>query len=329
MVSPPTSPPPREGMIPSLSKATLWINSPPIASQDLRGKVVLIDFWTYTCINWRRTAPYLRSWFDRFGSKGLVLIGVHSPEFAFEHDVENVRQLTTDLSLKYPVAVDNDFKIWRAFSNLFWPALYVFDSHGRLRHQVFGEDGYDEAEQIIRQLLEEAGQRNLEPPPLRLDARGAELAADLADLRSSEAYLGSMRSVAFVSPGGVKSGQRHYTVPSRVGLNQWALSGIWTISKDRAIAGAAGGKLAYRFHARDLNLVMSPEARGNAIRFRVLLEGKPPGNAHGTDVDYDGNGMLRDQRMYQLLRQPTPIADRLFEIEFLDPGAGAFSFTFG
>jgi thiol-disulfide isomerase/thioredoxin len=316
MPSPPERPSP-EGMIPSLSTATTWINSGPIASQELRGKVVLIDFWTYTCINWRRTVPFLRAWVDRFGKSGLVLIGVHSPEFAFEHDLDNVRQQVKDIGVGYPVAVDNDFGIWDAFGNQYWPALFV-------------EDGYDEAERVIRQLLEEAGQRNLDSRPTRVDARGAEAPADWQDLRSGENYLGSRRTENFASSGGIVRGEPHrYAIPSGMALNRWALSGTWTIGPDRSVAGAAGGKVAYRFHARDLNLVMAPETRGNAIRFRVLLDGKPPGSGHGADVDQDGIGTLRDQRMYQLIRQPAPIKDRFFEIEFLDPGAAVFSFTFG
>jgi len=322
--------PPAEGMIPSLSAATAWINSPPISTQELRGKVVLIDFWTYTCINWRRTVPYLRSWVERYGNSGLVLIGVHSPEFVFERDLDNVRQAVRDIRVDYPVAVDTDFAIWQAFGNQYWPALYVFDSRGRLRHQQFGEGEYEDAERVIRKLLGEAGVRDLDSHPARVDARGAEAPADWQHLRSAENYLGRARTLNFTSPGGIGPGEPHrYSVPARMALNSWALSGTWNIETDRVLAGAAGGKIAYRFHARDLHLVMAPETRGNAIRFRVLLDGKPPGSSHGTDVDEDGQGTLRDQKMYQLIRQPGPIVDHLFEIEFLDPGAAAFSFTFG
>jgi thiol-disulfide isomerase/thioredoxin len=322
--------PPAEGMIPSLSAATAWINSPPISTQDLRGKVVLIDFWTYTCINWRRTVPYLRAWVERYGNSGLVLIGVHSPEFVFERDLDNVRQAVKDIGVGYPVAVDSDHAIWEAFGNEYWPALYVFDSRGRLRHQQFGEDGYEDAERVIRQLLEEAGHGGLDPRPVLVDARGAEKPADWRHLRSAENYLGRARTLNFTSPGGIVPGEQHrYSVPARMALNSWALSGTWTVEADRAVAGAAAGKIAYRFHARDLHLVMGPETRGNAIRFRVLLDGKPPGSSHGLDIDQEGHGTVREQRMYQLIRQPGPIADRVFEIEFLDPGAAAFSFTFG
>ncbi len=326
----PSTPASPEGMIPSLSTATTWLNSAPIGPEQLRGKVVLIDFWTYTCINWRRTVPYLRAWVERYGQSGLLLVGVHSPEFAFEHDLDNVRQQTKELGVAYPVAVDNDFAIWRAFGNEYWPALYVFDSRGRLRHQVFGEDGYEEADRIIQKLIEEAGQRDLDAKPTVVDAKGFEKAADWKNLRSGENYVGLRRTENFASPGGIKPGvSQSYAVPARLGLNAWALSGTWTISNDRAVVGAPEGRIAYRFHARDLHLVMAPEMRGREIRFRVLLDGKPPGASHGLDVDEGGVGTLREQRMYQLIRQPGPIADRLFEIEFLDPGAAAFSFTFG
>jgi len=327
---PPAAPPAPEGMIPSLSTATTWLNSPPIGPEGLRGKVVLIDFWTYTCINWRRTVPYLRAWVQRYGASKMLLIGVHSPEFTFEHDLDNVRQAVKEIGVSYPVAVDNDFAIWRAFGNEYWPALYIFDSHGRLQHQVFGEDGYQEAERVIQKLLTEAGQAGIDSSLSVVDAKGFEKPADWSDLRSGENYVGLRRTENFASPGGTQPGVAHaYTVPARLGLNGWALSGTWTVSSDRAVVGAAGGRIAYRFHARDLNLVMAPETRGKEIRFRVLLDGKPPGASHGLDVDQDGQGTLREQRMHQLIRQPGPIADHLFEIEFLGPGAGAFSFTFG
>jgi thiol-disulfide isomerase/thioredoxin len=328
---PPAAPPPAEAMIPSLSAATAWLNSPPITTQELRGKVVLIDFWTYTCINWRRTAPYLRAWVERYGNSGLVLIGVHSPEFVFERDLDNVRQLVKDIGVPYPVAVDSDFAIWEAFGNQYWPALYVFDSRGRLRHKQFGEGGYEDAERVIRKLLEEAGRHDLDARPTVVDARGAEKPADWKNLRSSENYLGLRQTQNFASPGGIAPGEAHrYAAPGRLALNSWALSGTWTITDDRAVAAAAGGKIAYRFHARDLHLIMGPVTRGSKeIRFRVLLDGKPPGPSHGVDVDSEGQGILRDQRMHQLIRQSGRIDDRLFEIEFLEPDAAAFSFTFG
>ncbi len=328
--APPAAAPSPDAMIPSLLAATSWMNARPIAPRDLRGKIVLIDFWTYTCINWRRTAPYLRSWAERYGGAGLVLVGVHSPEFAFERDLDNVRQAVRELRIEYPVAVDNDFAIWNAFGNQYWPALYVFDSRGRLRHHQFGEGGYEEAERVVRQLLEEAGRRDLGARPAPLEARGAEAPAAWEDLRSAETYLGARRTQNFASPGGIVSGRpRRYEAPADVALDHWALGGAWAVEGDRSVATGPGGKIVYRFHARDLHLVMAPQIRGKTIRFRVLLDGKPPGRAHGVDVDEQGYGTLRDQRMYQLVRQPQPVEDRLFEIEFLEPGAAAFSFTFG
>jgi thiol-disulfide isomerase/thioredoxin len=329
MLSQPASAP-SEAMIPSLAGAAAWLNSPPIGADDLHGKVVLIDFWTYTCINWRRTVPYLRSWVARYAPAGMVLIGVHSPEFTFERNLDNVRQAAQEIGIAYPIAVDTDFAIWNAFGNRYWPALYVFDANGRLRHQQFGEEGYEDAERFIRQLLEEAGRRDLDARPARLDARGAEAPADWEELASSETYLGTKRIEGFASPGGIAPGASHrYVVPSGLAVNRWALSGSWTIDGDRAVAAAPGAKIAYRFHARDLHLVMGPAARGEAIKFRVLLDGKPAGGAHGTDVDQAGHGTLREQRMYQLIRQVPPIGDRMFEIEFTEPGAAAFCFTFG
>jgi thiol-disulfide isomerase/thioredoxin len=329
MFSQPT-PASSEGVIPSLAGATAWINSQPIVGPDLHGKVVLIDFWTYTCINWRRTVPYLRSWVARYAPSGMVLIGVHSPEFAFERSLDNVRQAAQQIGISYPIAVDTDFAIWNAFGNRYWPALYIFDAQGRLRHQEFGEEGYEDAERMIRQLLAEAGRRDIDAHPAHLDARGAEAPADWQDLGSSETYLGTERTEGFASPGGIVAGAPHrYAFPSGLVVNRWALAGNWTVDADRAVAAAAGAKIAYRFHARDVHLVMGPAARGNAIKFRVLLDGRPVGGAAGTDVDQAGHGTLREQRMYQLIRQPSPIGDRLFEIEFAEPGAAAFCFTFG
>jgi thiol-disulfide isomerase/thioredoxin len=327
---PRTEPRSPDEMLRSLAGATTWLNSAPLGPEALRGKVVLVDFWTYTCINWRRTAPYLRAWVDRYGSSGLVLIGVHSPEFAFERDLDNVRRAAREIGVEYPVAVDNDFAIWQAFDNHYWPALYVFDPQGRLRHHQFGEEDYERAEGVIRQLLAEAGARDLDRGPAPVDARGAEAPADWKNLRSPETYVGSRRARNFTSPGGIVPGAPHrYALPPAMPLNRWALAGTWTLEGDRAIAQAAGGKIVYRFHARDLHMVMGPQTRGRAIRFRVLIDGKPPGASHGTDVDPEGYGTLREQRMYHLVRQPTPVEDRLFQIELLEPGAAAFCFTFG
>jgi len=321
---------PMDSPMPPLAGNTGWLNSSPLMAKDLQGKVVLIDFWTYTCINWRRTLPYLRAWVDRYGKSGMVLVGVHSPEFPFEHDVDNVRQAISQIGVGYPVALDADFTVWRSFDNQFWPALYVFDAKGRLRHTQFGEGGYDETERVIQKLLGEAGQRDVDTRLSTVSGTGAEAAPDWKDLDSPENYLGEARTEGFASPDGIVPGERRlYTAPAKLGRNQWGLSGTWTVDGRRARVEAAGGRILYRFHARDLHLVMGPATRGTAVRFRVLLDGKPPGASHGVDVDEAGNGTAKEQRMYQLIRQAGSIGDRQFEIEFLDPGAEAWSFTFG
>jgi thiol-disulfide isomerase/thioredoxin len=328
--SPTTARLPSDGELLSLGKATEWLNSPPLTAAGLRGKVVLIDFWTYTCINWQRSVPYVRAWADKYKDQGLVVIGVHAPEFAFERNLDNVRRFTKDLDVDYPVAIDNDFAIWRAFDNQYWPALYLIDAQGRLRHHQFGEGEYEQSEQVIQQLLAEAGHAGIERKLVAVEGRGAEAAADWGDLKSPENYLGYERTENFASPGGAVPNQRHtFAVPARLGLNQWALSGEWTMGKQATALSKANGRIVYRFHARDLHLVMGPAAPGMSIRFRVLIDGQPPGSAHGSDVDAQGNGTVTGQRLYQLIRQPKPIVDRQFEIEFLDPGAEAFAFTFG
>ena len=321
---------PMDSPMPPLAGNTGWLNSAPLTAKDLQGKVVLIDFWTYTCINWRRTLPYLHAWVDKYAKSGLVLVGVHSPEFPFEHDVDNVRQMSAQIGVAYPIALDADFAVWRSFDNEFWPALYIFDAKGRLRHRQFGEGGYEETERIIQKLLAEAGQRDVDTRLSTVNGTGAEAAPDWKDLESPENYLGAARTEGFSSPGGIAGGQRHlYTAPKKLSRNHWGLSGTWTVDDRRARVEEAGGRILYRFHARDLHLVMGPATRGGAVRFRVLLDGKPPGPSHGVDVDEAGNGTAKDQRMYQLIRQGGAIGDRQFEIEFLDPGAEAWSFTFG
>jgi thiol-disulfide isomerase/thioredoxin len=304
-----------------------------IAATDdagLRGKVVLIDFWTYTCINWLRTLPYVRAWAEKYKAQGLVVIGVHSPEFAFEKNLDNVRRAAKDQKVTYPIAIDSDHAIWRAFKNEYWPALYFVDAQGRIRHHHFGEGEYERSERVIQQLLAEAGISGVGNELVSVDARGTEAAADWVSLKSPENYLGYERTENFASPGGTVSDKRRvYTVPTRLGLNQWALSGDWTVQKPAAVLNQANGRIAYRFHARDLHLVMGPAARGNSVRFRVRIDGQPPGAAHGIDVDDKGNGTVSEQRLYQLIRQPKPIADRQFEIEFLDAGVEVFAFTFG
>jgi thiol-disulfide isomerase/thioredoxin len=312
----------------SLERADMWLNSPPLAAPALRGKIVLIDFWTYTCINWLRTLPYVRAWAEKYKDAGLVVIGVHAPEFAFEKDLNNVRRAVKDRRIDYPVAIDNEHVIWRAFHNQYWPALYFIDAHGRVRDSHFGEGSYAQSEKIIQLLLAEAGA--VSHDLVSVDGRGVEAAADWGSLQSPENYLGYERTERFASPGGALFGKSHvYAAPARLALNHWALSGDWTVEKRATVLNKANGRISYRFHARDLHLVMGPPARETSVRFRVLIDGQPPGAAHGVDVDDQGMGAASEQRLYQLVRQPHPIADRLFEIEFLDPGIEAFAFTFG
>jgi thiol-disulfide isomerase/thioredoxin len=320
----------RDGELNSLAKATTWINSPPLTAAGLRGKVVLVDFWTYTCINWRRTLPYVRAWAAKYQNAGLVVIGVHSPEFDFEKDLVNVRWEAQEQRVGYPIAVDNEMAIWRGFDNNYWPALYLVDAQGKVRYHKFGEGEYAEAERMIQQLLTEAGHTGVPHDLVSVDARGAEAQADWNDLKSQENYVGYERTEGFASPGGAATDKPHaYTAPANLGLNHWALTGEWTMARGSITLDQPHGKIVYRFHARDLHLVMGPAVRGHAVRFRVLIDGQPPGTAHGVDVDAQGYGTLDQQRMYQLIRQQGAIRDRLFEVEFLDAGAEAFSFTFG
>jgi thiol-disulfide isomerase/thioredoxin len=314
----------------SLERADEWLNSPPLTPSALRGKVVLIDFWTYTCINWRRTLPYVRAWAEKYRDQGLVVIGVHAPEFSFEKNPDNVRWAVKDMGIDYPIAVDNEHAIWRAFENHYWPALYFIDAQGRVRHHQYGEGSYEQSEMIIQELLREAGAGGVSREPVKVDARGLDAAADWGSLKSSENYVGFGRTENFASPGGaVLDMPRMYELPARLRLDEWALSGEWTVKKDTAVLNKASGRIAYRFHARDLHLVMGPAAPGTSVRFRVLIDGQPPGAAHGVDVDESGNGTLTEQRLYQLIRQPKPIADRQFDIEFFGSGVEAFAFTFG
>jgi len=321
---------PFEGPMPSLGRANAWLNSQPLSAADLRGKVVLIDFWTYTCINWRRTAPYVRAWAQKYKDQGLVVIGVHTPEFSFEKDVDNVRRAANEQKVDYPIAIDSDRAIWNAFHNQYWPALYLIDAQGRIRHHQFGEGEYQQSEVIIQQLLTEAGHNGFERAPVSADGHGAEVAADWQNLATPETYVGYEHAVNFVSPGEeLLDRPRVYAVPALLKLNEWALAGDWTMRKESAVLSKANGRISYRFHARDLNLIMGPAALGTRVRFRVLIDGQPPGKSHGVDVDEEGHGRIDEPRMYQLIRQPTPIADRQFEIEFFDPGAEVFDFTFG
>jgi len=314
----------------SLDSAGHWLNSPPLTAEGLRGKVVLIDFWTYSCINWRREYPYVRAWFEKYRSQGLVVIGVHAPEFAFESDAGNVGRAVKDIGVGYPVVLDSDHRIWRAFGNEYWPALYFIDAKGKIRAHQFGEGDYARSERIIQQLLSEAGSPAASTDLVAVNARGAEAAADWKNLKSPENYVGYARTRYFASPGGVVPDRRQrYASPARLVFDQWALSGDWTMGLESATSQAANGRIVYRFQARDLHLVMGPADRGTPVRFRVRIDGRPPGASRGVDVDEQGYGTLDYQRMYQLIRQAGPVAGRLFEIEFLDPGAEAFSFSFG
>jgi len=314
----------------SLTRADEWINSPPLTAEALRGKVVLIDFWTYTCINWLRTAPYVRAWAEKYRDQGLVVIGVHAPEFGFEKNLNNVRRAVKDLRVDHPVAVDNDHVIWRAFKNQYWPALYFVDAQGRVRHHYFGEGGFEQSEMVIQQLLAEAGATGIVRQPVSVNGQGLEAAADWASLMSGENYLGFGRTQSFASPGGAtRDTPRMYERPARLRLNEWALSGDWTVKNEAVVLNKPNGGIAYRFHARDVHLVMGPAAPGTSVRFRVTVDGRPPNAAHGIDVDAQGNGTVTEQRLYQLIRQSGTIADRQFEIEFLGPGVEAFAFTFG
>jgi len=319
-----------EGELSSLGSATGWLNSQPLTAESLRGKVVLIDVWTYTCINWLRTVPYIRAWAEKYKDLGLVVIGVHAPEFPFEANVDNVRRAAKDMGLEYPIAIDNDFAIWRAFKNQYWPALYFVDAQGRLRHYHFGEGDYEQSERFIQKLLAEGGATGINQELVSVDGRGVEAAADWRSLRSPENYVGFERTEHFASPGGAGLGKpRVYAVPAHLSLNHWALSGDWSVEGRASVLNKPNGQIVYRFHARDLHLVMGPTVRGTTVRFRVRIDGRPPGAAHGTDVDDQGNGTVTEQRLYQLIRQPKAIADRLFEIEFLDLGVEAYAFTFG
>ena len=314
----------------SLRSATAWLNSPPLSTAALRGKVVLVDIWTYTCINWLRTLPYVRAWAQKYKPNGLVTIGVHSPEFPFEHDLDNVRRAAKAMRVDYPIAVDNDFAIWRGFRNNYWPALYLLDAEGRVRHRQFGEGEYDRSERAIQDVLAKAGARGVDRELVSVRGEGAEAPPDWDSLGSPENYVGYDRTEKFVSSGGTAKNQaRVYEAPSTLRRNQWALSGDWTVKPGSTVLNRPNGRIVYSFHARDLHLVMGPATRGASVRFRVSLAGEAPGPAHGADVDAEGNGVLAEQRLHQLIRQPGTIGDRLFAIEFLDAGAEAFAFTFG
>lgn len=325
---------PLHGELASLGSATGWLNSRPLTGADLHEKVVLVDFWTYTCINWLHTLPYIRAWAEKYKDQGLMVIGVHTPEFPFEYDVENVRRAVEDMRIEYPVAVDNEYAIWSGFNNHYWPALYLFDGEGNIRDHHFGEGDYVRSEIMIQRLLAEAGTGGISVGDdlisTSIDGSGVEAAADWDDLESEETYLGYERTERFASPGGLVAGERHgYAAPTRLRRNHWSLSGDWTVEEQAVVSNTANGRIAYRFHARDLHLVMGPTLRGASVRFRVLIDGRAPGAAHGIDVDDHGYGTVTEQRLYQLIRQPSPITDRQFEIEFVGAGVEACAFTFG
>ncbi|MGZ6697367.1 MAG: redoxin domain-containing protein [Solirubrobacteraceae bacterium] len=309
--------------MPSLAGATGWLHSEPLGPAELRGHVVLVNFWTLTCINWLRQEPHVRAWSQAYRNDGLIVIGAHTPEFAFEHDIELVRQATKDRGIDYPIAVDSDYGIWDAFANRYWPALYFVDADGLIRDQHFGEGRYEQSERVIQRLL------GVERELVSVEGLGVEAEADWDNLRTPETYLGHGRSEHFASPGGAASDRRRaYELPERLSVNHWALASEWTIGPEQVALEQAGGSIAYRFHARDAHLVLSPVAR-EPIPFRVLLDGEAPGPSHGVDVDEDGSGVLRDGRLYQLVRQHDTVRERTLEITFLEPGAEAYVFTFG
>jgi thiol-disulfide isomerase/thioredoxin len=309
--------------MPSLAGATTWLNSAPLGPAELRGHVVLVDFWTFTCINWLRTEPYIRAWAQAYRDDGLVVIGVHTPEFSFEHEIDRVRQATTERGIDYPVAVDNDYDVWTAFDNHYWPALYFIDADGIIRDRHFGEGSYEQSERTIQRLL------GVDREFVSVEGIGVEAEADWDHLGSPETYLGYARSERFASPAGLAFDERRsYELPERLRVNHWALGGDWTIGPENVVLEQASGRIAYRFHARDAHLVLSSGARG-PMPFRLLLDGAAPDAAHGEDVDEDGNGVLQDGRLYQLARAPDAVRERTLEITFVEPGAEAYVFTFG
>jgi cytochrome c biogenesis protein CcdA/thiol-disulfide isomerase/thioredoxin len=321
---------PVEGQLPSLAGAVDWLNSAPLTAEALRGHVVLVDFWTYSCINCLRALPYVEAWAKKYRDQGLIVIGVHAPEFAFERNIANVRAAVKRLDIDYPVAIDNNFAIWRGFNNEYWPAHYFIDAEGRIRHHHFGEGNYDESERVIQGLLREAGHQHIAPGTVSVSGTGVEAAADIADVQSPETYVGTSRAENFASPGGaVQDEVRTYKAPSKLALNQWALSGAWRVGGQDAVLTQPDGGITYRFRARDLHLVLGPATDGKPIKFHVLIDGHAPGPDHGVDTDADGNGVITGQQLYQLVRLSGDVTDHTFEIRFRAPGATAYSFTFG
>ncbi|NYT38994.1 cytochrome c biogenesis protein DipZ [Allopusillimonas soli] len=319
---------PVEGSLPSLDGALQWLNSPPLSVSSLRGKVVLIDFWTYSCINCLRTLPYIKAWNEKYSKQGLVIIGVHAPEFAFERDVDNVKSAMKRLGITYPVAIDNNYAIWRAFNNQYWPAHYFIDAQGRVRYHHFGEGNYEKSEQVIQQLLREAG-ASVDSAMAQVHGSGVEAAGNLPQVGSPETYLGYARAQQFASGPVSRDQSADYRIPKQLSLNQWGLAGAWTIGAERATLDAANGRISFRFRARDLHLVLGPGPGGKPIPFTVTVDGEAPGDAHGVDLAPDGSGTVTDQRLYQLVRMPGDAAEHLFSIEFSAPGVSAYAFTFG
>jgi len=314
----------------SLADATAWINSPPLTAKELKGKVVLIDFWTYSCINCLRAVPYIEAWAEKYKDSGLVVIGVHSPEFDFEKELPNVQKAVRKFKITYPVALDSDHAIWDAFHNEFWPAHYFIDATGKVRFEHFGEGNYDQSERWIQQLLDERNGKPMPAVDVSVQAQGIEAAADTSDVQSPETYIGYARAEHFASPGGIKhDGEKTYTAPAQPRLNEWGLAGQWVDREQLAVLKSTGGKIVFHFHARDLHLVLGPTADGKPVRFRVTIDGHAPGDNHGVDTDAEGNGVVTDHRLYQLVRQKGAVTDHVFTIEFEDPGVQAFSFTFG
>ncbi|HEY0276498.1 MAG TPA: thioredoxin family protein, partial [Paenirhodobacter sp.] len=327
--TPPAPDLPVEAIRASLEGATDWLNSAPLTLEQLRGKVVLIDFWTYSCINCLRAIPYVEAWAEKYRDQGLVVIGVHAPEFAFEKRIDNVRGAVADLGIAYPVAIDNDYRIWRTFNNQYWPAHYFIDAQGRVRHHQFGEGNYDHSEQVIQQLLAEAGQSNVPTGTVAVAASGAAAASDQADVQSPETYVGYLRAQNFIGADGLVADTAHDYAAASPRRNEWGLTGTWTAGAENATLDAADGSLYFRFRARDLHLVLGPGADGKPVRFRVTIDGQAPGADHGTDIDAMGDGVVTEERLYQLIRQQGPVADHTFEIRFMDMGARAYAFTFG
>jgi thiol-disulfide isomerase/thioredoxin len=315
--------------VPSLQGATGWVNSAPLDASSLRGKVVVFDFWTYTCINWMRTAPYVRTWAEKYKQHGLMVIGVHSPEFAFEREPDRVRKFTKDMDLVYPIAIDSEHAIWRAFHNQYWPALYIADGKGRIRYEKFGEGDYDKAEAMIVQLLRENG-AVIDTPASAPVGQGPEAPADWLNLKTPETYIGYARSERFDSRGNLLPSVRHdYAAPRQLRNNEWGLSGPWTVASEYARSDASNARVMFRFHARDVHLVMGPTAPDRPVRIRVLVDGKAPGESHGSDIDADGMGVVWEHRMYQLIRQTRAIEFRDVEVQFFDRGVEIYAFTFG